>query len=300
MNTLIVVNTKGNIMRKLATIIAFVLTYGALVAQDVTNTQLTIDHVNQFFKTKTYVVLDDNPLSDYNAKIETVVKKYWNLTPYEMIDQKTFQLKRTDPNCSFLILSEVVFTEDILVAKYDFFSVLLGGKYPVMNQMPVLAAVPIGYSEAPQESSMYKLGALVKFVMAHINRLKEHPELVKMDMYKLYNKDQKTIKDKTLYLVKDEMDEDLNSEAEIKAIYPDKFKFVSRDELEEAIDKNEPNVVFLHKVGPEGYKKKARCYILIVGTDSKLYYFNWHMINEKKPDSMLESDFKNILKFKKE
>jgi len=285
-------------MKKLLFILGVFFASIALHAEDITNTPLTYEHVKQFFKTKTYVVMDDNPMSDYNAKIEDVVKKYWTLTPYEVIDQKTFQLKRTEPNCSFLILSEVVFTEDYLTAKYDFFSVLLGGNYSVMNLMPVLGAVPIGYSEAPQESSMYKLGAIWKILVKHIERLRDNPELVKVDMYKLYNSDQKTIKDKTLYLVKEELSDKLNSEAEIKAIYPDKFKFITRDQLETAIDANEPNIVFLHKVGPEGTKKKARCYIMIIGTDSQLYYFDWHMINDKKPDSMLESDFKSILKFK--
>lgn len=269
----------------------------ALAGDDV-STPLTYEHVKQFYKSNTYVVLDDNQLSDYNAKIQDAVNKYWKLTPIKFISQADFATLRMDSKNSFLILSEVVFTKDFLQARYDFFSLLMGGNYQVIDRMPVLAAVPIGYSDAPQEASMYKIGAILKFLIAHIERLKANPELVKADMYKLYNDDQKTIKDKTLYLIKEELSKDLNTEAKIKAIYPDKFKFVTRDELEEAIDKNEPDVVFLHKVGPEGTKKKARCYILIIGTDSKLYYFDWHMINEKKPDSILDDDFKKILKFK--
>jgi hypothetical protein len=243
-------------------------------------------------------VLDDNQVSDYNIKVQDAVKKYWTITPTEFITQNDFQKKRMDANNSFLILSDVVFTNDFLQAKYSFFSLLLGGKYQVIDQMPVLGAVPISYSEAPQESSMYKLGAILKFLQAHILRLKANPELVKEDLYKIYNNDQQTIKDKTLYLVKEEMSKDLNTDAKVKAIYPDKFKFVTRDELEEAIDKNEDGIVFLHKVGPEGTKKRARCYILILGTDSKMYYFDWHMITDRKPDSMLEEDFKKLIKFK--
>ena len=284
-------------VKKNVTVLIFVLLGISLWADNV-STPLTSEHLQQFFKSTTYVVLDDNQLSDYNIKVQDAVKKYWTITPTQFITQADFQKKRMDAKNSFLILSDVVFTKDFLQAKYSFFSLLLGGRYQVIDQMPVLGAVPIGYSEAPQESSMYKLGAILKFLQAHILRLKANPELVKEDLYKIYNNDQKTIKDKVLYLVKEEMSNSLNTEAKIKAIYPDNFKFVSREELEAAIDKNEEGIVFLHKVGPEGTKKKARCYILIIGTDSKLYYFDWHMINDKNPDSMLDDDFKKILKFK--
>jgi len=284
-------------MFKILSVLLFATISTTLLAEDI-STPLTNEHLQLFFKSTTYVVMDDNQLSDYNIKVQDAVKKYWTITPTQFITQDEFQKKRMDSKNSFLILSDVVFTKDFLQAKYSFFSLLLGDKYQVIDQMPVLGAVPISYSDAPQESSMYKLGAILKFLQAHILRLKANPELVKEDMYKIYNNEQQTIKDKTLYLVKEEMSKDLNTEAKVKAIYPDPFKFVTRDELEDAIDKNEENIVFLHKVGPEGTKKRARCYILIIGTDSKLYYFDWHMITEKKPDSMLDDDFKKILKFK--
>jgi len=261
-------------------------------------TPLTTEHVKQFYKTTTYVVLNGNPMSDYNIKIQEVVKKYWKITPFKFVSQEEFHDKRIDPNFSFLVLSEVFFTKDDLQPKYDFLSLILGGTYQVIDEMPVLASVPIGYTEAPEESSMYKLGAIVKFIIAYVEKLKTNPELVGKNMLKQEDKEQKSIKDKTLYLVKEDMSPQLNTEAKIKAIYPDKFKFVTRDDLEDAIDKDTPGVVFLHKVGPEKTSKKARCYIMIVGTDSQLYYFDWHNVTEKNPDSMLESDFKKILKFK--
>lgn len=279
----------------------FVIIFSALFglstfAQD--ETPLTQADVLHFFETKTYVVLDDNPISDYNFKIEEQVKKYWNVTPYEFIDQKTFHLKRTDPNNSFLILSETVFFKDKLQARYDFFSLLLGGNYAIVKKMPVLGAIPIGYSGAAQESSMYKLGAILKFLQAHVLLLKNNPEIIANDnMFKYYNDNQKSLKSKTLYLIKEEQTPELDSKSEIGIIYPYKIKFVTRDELEEAIDNNMNDVVFLHKVGPEGTKKKARCFKLIMGTNQELYYFDWHMIGKKHGDGLLQSDYKKIVKF---
>lgn len=265
------------------------------IAQETPET--TIQHVLDFYKTKTWVVLDDNPISDYNFKIEEVMKKYWKLTEYEFISQEEFRLKRTDPKNSFLILSTVNFHEDNLQANYDFFSLLLGGNYSVMKAMPVIAQVPLSYTDAPQESSAYKLGAMLKFLQAHVELVKEKPEILEKNVFKYYNDSQKSIKEKTLYLVKEEMPSNLNSNTKVAAYYPYPVKFVTRTELEEAIDSEAENIVFLHKVGPEGTKKKARCYKLILGTDKQLYYFDWHMISDKKPDGLLISDFKKLAKF---
>lgn len=261
---------------------------------------VTPKDVEHFFTTKTYVVMDDNELSDYNFKVQDAVKTYWKLTEYEFITQEKFRQLRTDKKNSFLILSEVYFIKDKLQAKYDFFSLVLGGKYTTLNKMPVLASVPLAYSAAPQESSAYKLGALLKFLQAHVKLLKERPDLIDNEnMFKHYNNSQISLKDKTLYLVKEEQAPTLNSPSKVKLHYPYKVKFVSRTELEEAIDNNAKDVVFLHKVGPEGTKRKARCFKIIIGTDSQMYYFDWHMITKKKADGLLESDYKKIAKFDK-
>jgi len=279
------------------TLLALFLFIGISFSAYCEQTQLTYAHVEQFFKTKTYVVLDDNPLSDYNRKVQASVKKNWRLTEFEFVSQEQFHAKRTDENCSFLILSEVVFSGDKQVVKYDFFSLVLGGNYPNLLSMPVIAAVPLGYTGAPQETSAYKLGAMLKFLQAHVELLKSKPELVDDNVFKYYNNNQKSIKDKTLYLIKEELASNIDTKVEIAQYYPYKIKFVTREELEEAIDNNEKDVVFLHKVGPEGTKRKARCYKIILGTDSQLYYFDFHMISGKKPDGLLASDFKKLAKF---
>jgi len=202
-------------------------------------TPLTSAHIEQFFKTTTYIVLDDNILSDYNRKVQESVTKNWKLTPFEFVTQADFHAKRTDANYSFLILSEVIFSGDKEVVKYDFFSLVLGGKYPNLVSMPIIAAVPLGYTGAPQETSAYKLGAMLKFLQAHVKLLRDKPELVSDNMFKHYNNSQKTIKDKTLYLIKEELAPEVDSKTEIAAVYPYKIMFVTRDELEVAIDKDE-------------------------------------------------------------
>jgi hypothetical protein len=89
----------------------------------------------------------------------------------------------------------------------------------------------------------------------------------------------------------------VNTEARIKKVYPYKFKIVTMDDIEEAIKNRDPDVVFLHKVGPEGTKIDARSYKVIIGAaDANFYYFDYHKISDKSPDGFLEADFKKLVK----
>jgi hypothetical protein len=69
------------------------------------------------------------------------------------------------------------------------------------------------------------------------------------------------------------------------------------EDIEQAIKDRDEDVVFLHKVGPEGTKMDARCYNVIIGAaDANFYYFDYHKISDKSPDGFLESDFKSLVK----
>jgi hypothetical protein len=131
----------------------------------------------------------------------------------------------------------------------------------------------------------------------HVKLLKEKPQLAgsSESMLKYYNDNIKDIKTKTLYVLENELSKEVNSVARIKKVYPYKFKIATKEEIKEAISKRDKNIVYLHKVGPEGTKLNARCYKIIIGAgDSNFYYFDYHKINSKKPDGLLESDFKKM------
>ena len=54
------------------------------------------------------------------------------------------------------------------------------------------------------------------------------------------------------------------------------LKSATREEIARAIEDRNPDVVFLHKVGPEGTKLDARCYKVIIGAaDANFYYFDY-------------------------
>jgi hypothetical protein len=248
-----------------------------------------------FYKTKTLVVREDNPISEYNLIIEEVIKNEWHVTDFDFISKKEFEELRMKPEYSFLIMMRTTFTNDNTEAVYKFLHVVLGGDYLLVNNMPTICSVPVSYDEVEEESYIYKMRTLLRFIQNHIENINAHPELISGNMYKHYNENIKDIKGKTLYLVQEELAPEVNSIAKIKKVYPYDFKIATREEIEQVIIDKDPNAVFLHKVGSEGTHLVARCYKIIIGAaDANFYYFDYHMIDDKKPDGFLEQDFKKL------
>ena len=255
------------------------------------------EDIMAFFTTKTLVVLEDNPLMEYNSIIKKVMEQEWTITEYTYISNKEFEEERLDPQYSFIYMSQVTFENDKTDAAYRFMHLSLGGDYFRLNEMPDIASVPLAYFSVEEDSYAYKLAILVRFMQNHAKLLKEHPEIISSNVFKHYNDNIRDIKDKTLYLLEEELAPEVDSEAEIRKVYPFKFAIVTRDDIEAAIKERNPDVVFLHKVGPEGTKINARSYKIIIGaSDANFYYFDYHKISEKSPDGFLMSDFKNLVK----
>lgn len=255
----------------------------------------SLSDYNHFFKTKTLVVLEDNIMCEYNDKIKEAVAQNWKVTDYEFISNKEFEQKKSDPNYSFLVRSIVEFNKDKTGARYNFLSLLLGGQATEISDMPDLCSIPLSYKDVNEESFTYKLSSLVQFVQNHINLVRKKPEIISENVLRYYNKNNAETKNKTIYLLASELDTDVNTIAEIRKVYPAKVKLVSPDEIEEAIRSQRKDVIFLHKVGPETSKNKARCFKILVGAaDAKFYYFDYHMIKGKQTDRFLKSDFKKL------
>jgi len=276
-------------------ILLFVLILpGILVYSQYIPTPEDLDH---FFTTKTLVVKDQNPLNTFDGEMQKVMEQEWKITEWEMIPYADFEEKRKDPNNSFLFITNVIFEKDKLQAKYKFLNVSLGGDYPNLNLLPDLVSVPVAYASVEDESYNYKLGILVRFIQNHLKHIHEHPEVISSNVFKHYNDNMKEVKNRTLYLLPEEMARDVNSASRIQKIYPHPFKLVEKDDIRTAIKNKDEGVVFLHKVGPEGTRLNARCYKILIGaSDAGFYFFDYHMINEKNPDGFLAKDLKKLSK----
>lgn len=255
----------------------------------------TEEDLEEFHGTKTYVVLKNNPISDYNFEIRDAMENYWDLTEYEYLNFDEFQSKLDEPGASFLYTATVMFEKDKSDTRYTFLCLSLGGDEPTLEKMRDIVNIPLGFYGVEEDHYSYKLGTLVNFIQQHVRMISEDPDLVSQHVFNEYNDNMADISNKTLYLVEEELEKDIRTEARIRDVYPYDFKLVTRDEIKQAIMNKDENVVFLHKVGPEGKKLNARVYKILVGAgDSKFYYFDYHKVKGRTPDAFLEWDLKKL------
>lgn len=255
------------------------------------------EELKHFLRTKTIVMLESNPLLEYNIVMQNTIKKHWDLTEYEFMTyaKEKFKEMRMDTTLSFLTLQNVYYENDKTRAQYQFLTVVIGGDYQFIVHMPDIAQVPLSYLDVEESDYIYKLGVLIRFLQEHIKLTLSDPKLKSGNIIGYYNKNMHSVKNKTLYVLGEELGPNVNSLSKIKKVYPYDVKIVTREEIQQIIDNRDENAILLHKVGPGPENRKARTFkVLISAADAKLYYFDWHMINKKHPDGFLIDDFKKI------
>ncbi|MGF1583882.1 MAG: hypothetical protein ACFCUM_01075 [Bacteroidales bacterium] len=255
------------------------------------------DDVSAFLNTKTMVVLDNNPMSMYNSWIKEAVEQNWTVTEYEFIPFSDFDKYMNDPSLSFLMTTDVFFDRDKSKARYKFLNLLLGGSARKIGDMPDLCPVPLAYLNADEDNYLYKLGVFVRFIQNHISLLQKDPKLYSSNVFKYYNDNLTSgVKDKVLYVLQHELTSEVDTKEKIENYYPGRVEIVTREQMDQAISNKDQDVIFLHKVGPEGTRLKARCYKVLIGAgDANFYFFDHHMIKmPKRPDGILATDFKRL------
>jgi hypothetical protein len=256
-----------------------------------------VSTIEKFLKTKTWVVYEDNPFIEYNTVIEKTMQSEWNLTPYGFISITDFETMRRDPDYSFLVLTEVFFEKDRSQTHYDFLSILLGGSYYGINDMPEVCLLPLSYADADEATYIFKLPALLRYMQGFIEGFANDPGFLEGKGLHLFNKFNAELKDKTILMMEQDLAYDLRALENLEKIYPFSIDLVDMTRMEEAIMSGDENVVLLHKVGPGINKQKTRCFKILMGAnDGKIYYFDFHMVNNRNEDAFLRSDFNKILR----
>ncbi len=248
-----------------------------------------------FMQSKTLVVLEPVLFSDFNAYIKNAVEESWTITPYEFIEYEEFEEKKVDSSYSFLVLTQTSFERDKSNVFYNFLNLLLGSDVRAINEMPEFCSIPLSYSKVEEPRYPAKLGIMLTFMQNHVKLIAENIESTGLKNLSYYNKNSNQVKDKILLVTSADLAGEVNTLKKIKATYPHDVRLVSEEEVEEAINTKAPNTVIIHKVGPENTNKSGWCYKALFGTDdSKLYFFDHHTVSEKRPDGLLEKDFRRL------
>lgn len=255
------------------------------------------DEIKQFTVSKTYVVLEDDPFSAYNTFIKEAVKAYWKITPYEFIEVTEFNVRRLNPEYSFIVLTQTNFEKDKSNSLFNFINLLQGKDVNKLGEMPEICAVPLSFAGEDDLEYSYKLGAILSFMQKHAQMISEDPSLTGRKYLKYYNKYIPEVLNKTILVKEEDLVPAIATIDRIKAIYTNKIEIVTEDDIVKAIENKTPNTLILHKVGPVGDRNSGYCFKMLIGTDdSNMYYYNQHMIDKSNPNGLLPADLKRLAK----
>lgn len=253
--------------------------------------------IEDFFKSKTMIVMDANPMIGYNIVVTDAVKKYWTLTPYEIITSDQFDEMYTDPSLSFVFLSKIQLEKDKEEVYYLYINFVMGAKVKDITQLPELLSLPLAYTGVDEDSYVDKLPLMLRFAQIHINNLKDAKNPRTFYILKNYGKDSKELKNKTLLVKESDLSEEVDDLDKIKKYYSGPVKIVTEDEIVKAVEDKVAATAVLHQIGPGEDDNTGRSYRLIFGTDdARLYYYYHQNITQKRPAGMLAWDFQQIEK----
>lgn len=272
----------------------------------------TIQQVNDMVQNATlYVVLEESPMSDYNAEIRKAVEKNWKLTPIKFVHLSDLDsTKLQNPNNAFLTQVSMQFGEDKDSVKYTFLSVLIGDSYETINDLPEVCTFPLGYELIDEMNYTYKLSAVVAFFNNHIQNIQSNPKLLNDKKFATYTKQKKSIAGKTIYAVRYEQNASLSNQDAIEFVCPlANVKFTDDiSVIEKVVRRKEANAMFLHIVGingewdmvNDGELTAGRCYKVLMDVEGNLYYFAFHkMAGNANATGMTAKDWKTLNTFTK-
>ncbi|MBK9391844.1 MAG: hypothetical protein IPN68_17245 [Bacteroidetes bacterium] len=255
------------------------------------------DEIKQFIASKTCVVLEQDQFSSYNVFIKEAVKKYWTLTPYQLITVQEFNKMRRDPAYSFIVLTQTNYEKDKANTLYNFLNLLQGKDVSKLGELPEICAIPLSFAGEDDYDYNYKFGAILLFMQKHAQMISADPSLTGRKYLKYYNDNIPKVSGKTILIKEEDLAPEVSTIDKIKAIYPHNVEIVTEEDIVKAIQEKTPNTLILHKVGPREEKNAGLCFKMLIGTDdSDMYYYHQHKISKSAPNGLLADDLKRLSK----
>ena len=256
----------------------------------------THQQIEGFYNSTTCIVLDDDIFNTYNSAIRAAVEQSWTITPVKYITMDEFKNYRQNPDYSFLIRAKVFTEKNTNNIAYTFLSLVIGERDKKFSELPEICSFPLSYYNVDYEKYDYKMGALLLFIQNHIDITLNDESLTDKNILQYYNRNTSEINNKTLYVTQENLQNTVNSTNKIAKYYSGKIKIVEPDEIQDAIDEKNEDVIILHIVAPPANSGSVgRCYKMLIGAASgKLYYYDSHSISKAKPGKFLKTDFKKL------
>jgi hypothetical protein len=259
----------------------------------------TTEQFKKFLSTTTYVVMSDNPFSNYNDFIKESIAKVWTLTQYKFVSNEEFEKLKTNPSNSFIFLSEAAYTQNNESISLDILNITLGTKSGNLNLMPDLGSAPLAYlpkdadSEEIEEQYLYFIPGILRFFQYNTKYQANQPQVVDLD--KLANLNKNLLANKVIYFCPDNLTNEVNSIEKISKIYSGKVKIASREDIYKLLLDGNANAAVAFIIKTNG-KQGLKGFKFIIDTNTgALIYYDIYETKSKEQDGFTANDFKKLL-----
>lgn len=264
-----------------------------LFAQDF-STKVKAKTIKNYFKSTTYFVLDNDPFSEYNMVIDSILNKHWYQTDYKLITSGEFEKARKDEFSSFVYFSDAYFEEDKTHTQYDYLFLSMGHPTGNLEYMKDLVSIPLAINGTHRDDYFYKFGMFLQFMQYHTKWVLNHTGYDGKQSIKAYMHQEVDLGEYTLLLQSSEVDKGMNNKAKFADIYPYPYRFVTQKEVEEAVDKKMERTLVMHiiEAGDNKY-----CVKFIADTGSgNLVFYDYHKAKTKSESIFRLKDVKKLIK----
>ncbi len=160
-----------------------------------------------------------------------------------------------------------------------------------------LAGIPLSYSNVSSQYYTYKLPGLVQFLENHLEYVFMNGVVDEKKVTSHYNEKTKEIKHGVLYLLAEDLTAKVFDQEAIAKVYNGEVKIVTQKQINAAIKKQDPNILYFHKVGPEKIEDTGICRkYIFAAKGGELVYISVHKITKSNTEGLLVSDFKQFNK----
>ena len=201
--------------------------------------------LDKFYKSTTYIVLDQYKESSYSLAITETVKEFWKITPFEIIDQATYNTLSKDKTKSFLTREFIAGDKDLISL-----SLFMGGQKQMDTKGILIANVKLKHYTAVDEEFLYKLPILVQNIQWKINMVRDQKFIDERDFQDYYKKNMYVLHSRKLFILKEHLTNKMPTLEDVKKYYKYDVSIVSLDVLKDAILTQDTTVAFLSIVAP--------------------------------------------------
>lgn len=277
-------------IKKVNMIFFFILLVSIVEAQIVSP---KLENINKLKKTTTFIVLEDNPFSQFDAYIKQLSEKNWDITSYKFININEFEKICTNPNYSFLLIVDGEYTLGTKRLNVDLLTLVLGDKSGNINKMTEIISVPLSTLDEDGEYEVdygYKIIGIVNAINHLLKNITEEIKSIN-DFSQYLSENKEKVKKYTLLIDKQSVANDINTEQTLKKYYSHDIRLSEQTTINEAINVQKSNHAFVHTIGKLG---NYSIQFIIDCQTGEILYNSYRLANNSNQLGLTKEDLKAI------